>query len=307
MNKHFLKRYFSRPRVVVSVAAILLLCLVFNFILFLNLVNYNKKVWLFNSLRKEITTQLKDNSINYSILIRDLGIFGPKFSYNENSSIVAASLIKLPVLAVVFVAENEGLLSLDQEVIIQRKDITGGSGILKAKKLPLALRLSELLKIMVSRSDNTATNKIIELLGFDYLNLKFKELGLHDTSLSRKMMDFKSRKKGIENYTSARDIAYLLEKIYKKDFLNKKFSELALSWLKQQKVKDRLPRYLPEGTVVAHKTGLERGIVHDAGIVFSAGGNYIICVMLSNASSYKKAKKFIAQLSLLTYNLYNTK
>ena len=305
MNKYFQKRCFFRPKLVVGVVLILFLCLVLNFIFFPSLVNYNKKVRLFNSLKKEITTQLKDNDLNYSISVIDLGIFGPKFFYNENSSVVAASLIKLPVLAVAFVADAEGVIFLDQEVIIEPKDITGGSGILKAKKLPFTIRLSDLLEIMVSRSDNTATNKIIELVGFDYLNLKFKELGLQDTFLSRKMMDFSSRKKGIENYTSARDISYLLEKIYKKKFLNKRYSELALSWLKQQKVKDRLPKYLPKGTVIAHKTGLERGIVHDAGIVFSPGGDYIICVMISNANSYKKAKKIIAQLSVLTYNLYN--
>jgi len=307
MNKNFLNRYFSRPKIVVSTVLVLLFGLAFNVIFFLNLINYNKKVWLFYSLKNKITFELKDTDLDYSIAIKDLGIFGPEFSHNKDADVVAASLIKLPVLAAVFSAVKEGVFSLDQDVIVQRKDITGGSGIIKAKKFPFTLKLSDLLKIMISRSDNTATNKIIELLGFDYLNLKFKELGLRDTSISRKMMDFSSRKKGIENYTSPRDTVYLLEKIYKEKLIAKRLSRLALLWLKQQKVNDRLPRYLPKETVVAHKTGLEKGIVHDAGIVFSPAGDYVICIMLSNADSYKKAKKIIAQLSLLTYNLYNKK
>jgi len=118
-------------------------------------------------------------------------------------------------------------------------------------------------------------------------------------------MDFSQRKKGVENYTNPADIAYILEKIYRGELVNKKLSKLALSFLKKQKVNDRLPRYLPDGVIVAHKTGLERGVVHDAGIVFTPKGDYLICVLVKGTKSYSRAKKFIAQFSLLTYNLYN--
>jgi beta-lactamase class A len=119
------------------------------------------------------------------------------------------------------------------------------------------------------------------------------------------MMDFSQRSNGVENYTAASDIVYLLEKIYNKQLIDRAYSELILSFLKKQKIKDRIPRYLPKGVIVAHKTGLERGIVHDAGIVFSPKDDYIICVLTKKVKVYSKAKKFIAQLSLLTYkNLY---
>ena len=51
---------------------------------------------------------------------------------------------------------------------------------------------------------------------------------------------------------------------------------LAISFLKKQQIKDRIPRYLPKDVVVAHKTGLERGIIHDAGIVFTPKGNFFL-------------------------------
>jgi beta-lactamase class A len=188
--------------------------------------------------------------------------------------------------------------------MITRKDIAGGSGKIKTMKLPCLLSIRELLEFMITVSDNTATNKIIEILGLDYINARFKKIGLNNTKLMRKMMDFSRRHNGVENYTSSRDIVCILEKIYRKELTSDEFSEMAISFLKDQQVNDRLPRYLPKEVVVAHKTGLERRVVHDAGIVFTPRGNYIICVLVKGAESYKKAKKFIAQVSLLTYNLY---
>jgi beta-lactamase class A len=116
------------------------------------------------------------------------------------------------------------------------------------------------------------------------------------------MMDFSKRRKGIENYTSAADITYLLEKIYNKELINRKSSNMMLAFLLRQKMKDRIPRYLPKNVEVAHKTGLERGVVHDAGIIFSVKSDCIVCVLTKGVKKYSKAKKFIANLSLLTYN-----
>jgi len=68
-------------------------------------------------------------------------------------------------------------------------------------------------------------------------------------------MDLKWRKAGIENYTTAEDMALLLEKIYNGDLVSKEASGHMLEILKRQKVNDRLPKGLPRDMVVAHKTG----------------------------------------------------
>ncbi len=210
----------------------------------------------------------------------------------------------MPILAVILQAVKENKFSLDDEIVIKRKDITGGSGIIKGMKVPVNLTLRKILELMITRSDNTAANKVIDLLGYDYINNSFNRLGLADTFLKRKMMDFSLRKKGVENYTTARDISVILEKLYSKQLVDESSSELMISLLKNQKVNNRIPRFLPKGVIVAHKTGLERGVVHDAGIVFTGKGDYIICVLVKNVKNFKNAKKLIAQLSLLTYNLY---
>lgn len=276
----------------------------FLFCFSFKVIKFHQRNKLFHNLGKEISQKAYKAGIEYSLFIKDLSFPRIKLTFDENKQFPAASLIKLPLLAVAFKAIQEGKFFLKQEIVITKKDIVGGSGKLKTMKLPKVLTVQRLLEFMITLSDNTATNKIIELLGFDYINDSFKKWGLSNTLLRREMMDFKGRNKGIENYTSSQDIAYLLEKIYDQKLLDKEFSLLALSFLKKQEVNDRIPRYLPDGVIVAHKTGLEREVVHDAGIVFTKRGNYIICVLVKGAKNYKQAKKFIAESSLLTYNFY---
>jgi beta-lactamase class A len=263
-----------------------------------------KKEAAFHKLEKEILGLAQNREGRFSFLIEDLSFPYRRLAYNQDKEFPAASLIKLPLVAVAFGAVQEGRVSLSDNVIIESKDITGGSGVIKKKKLPLRLTFGELCRLSIVHSDNTATNKIIDILGFDYINTGFKHLGLKTTSLKRKMMDFYARKQGIENYTTASDIAYLLKRIYRGRLINKEFCKFIISFLKNQKISDRIPRFLPQDAIVAHKTGTERGVVHDAGIVFAPKGDYIICVFTQDVKSYREAKNFIAKTSLLAYNLY---
>jgi beta-lactamase class A len=158
---------------------------------------------------------------------------------------------------------------------------------------------------MITQSDNAAANILINFLGFDTLNLYFKKMGLNHTNIARKMLDFEERKEGVENYTTAQDMSYLLEELYFGRFLNKNISDKCLELLGQQKINDRIPRKLPRGTYVVHKTGLERHVCHDVGIVFTNRGNFIICVLARHENRFARhAKKFIADVTLLTYNYY---
>ena len=271
-------------------------------ILYTQASSYNDAYKTFQKLEDKISFAARNFQGEYSFVIKDIQKPFLEISRGENRMYPAASLIKVPVAAVAFRAVAEGKLSLDDKFTITAKNITGGSGIIKTMPVPITLTFEEIIEIMISNSDNTATNKIIDILGYDYLNKGFKALGLKHTVLRRKMMDFSKRKKGVENYTSASDIVYLLEKIYKGQLVNVESSELMLSFLTGQKIKDRIPRYLPKNVKVAHKTGLERGVVHDAGIIFSNKGDWVICVLTKKVKSYISAKKFIARLSLITYN-----
>ncbi len=281
------------------------LCAVLSGVLFFSYrLTEQKRAADFALLAQSVRELDKSSREKLAFVVKDLDDPRRVISLNQDEPMAAASLLKLPIMVAAFMALDEGKISFSREVVITRKDITGGSGEIKAMKLPLRIKLGELVRLMITRSDNTATNKIIEILGSEYINRSFIEMGLEVTRLNRRMMDFSLRKKGIENYTTASETAFLLEKIARKKMIDVLSSEAMLALLKQQTVKDRLTRYLPQEVTVAHKTGLEKGVVHDAGIVFSDRGRYIICVLTKDVSSYAHAKKVIGRASLMTYSMY---
>ena len=216
----------------------------------------------------------------------------------------AASLIKLPIMAVCFQAAKEGRISLSEEMILKTRYKTAGSGILKNMPVGKKITISKLITLMITLSDNTAANMIITKLGREYINKKFKEIGLKQTALNRSIMDLSARKKGIENYTSIQDMVSLLKRIYHKTLINKEYSQAMLDILLKQKVNDRIPKYLPKNIRIAHKTGLEKHIVADIGIVFAPDCDYILAAAVAGKTTYKKAKEIIAKISLAAYEYF---
>ena len=236
------------------------------------------------------------------VVIKDLNS-GWEMTHQPDKRFPAASVVKIPIMVACFQAIQEGKIQLDTQLQLTRAARVGGSGTLKNMALGSSFSLEDLMERMMNQSDNSATNILIDALGIDYLNAYFKRIGLRHTNLSRKMMDFTLRRRGIENYTTANDIALVLEKLYQKELLSVEFAQRSLELMKKQKFNDRIPALLPKNIPVAHKTGLERFICHDAGIVFTEKGDYLICVLTKQhvkGPSYP-AKAFIAKISLHAY------
>ncbi len=225
-------------------------------------------------------------------------------SSNEAGTFPSASLIKLPILCAAFQAVEEGRFSLTLTHVLQRSDKRGGSGVLKSVPIGTVLTNRELLELMIVNSDNTAANLIVEQLGFDYLQSAFSRLGLMDTEIHPEGFKLTNRFVAEDNMTSPRDMAHLLEKIYKRQLVSPTSSDQMLDILKHQHLRDRLPRFLPVGWQIAHKTGLLRKACHDVGIVFSPQGDYMICVLTSHDATYKVAKRFIASMGRITFDYY---
>lgn len=265
-----------------------------------------KKRASFGKLAEDLHKEAADFEGEASVIVRDLDN-GLEIAIKQDERLPSASLAKVPIMSACFYAAREQRVDLLEKLRLRAGDIVYGSGLLKHESPGKELTVEELLELMISESDNTATNMLIDRIGFAYLNGTFKTLGLEDTNVDRHMMDFRSRKKGIENFTSAKDIAKLLQEIYKQNLVDKEYSCKALELLKRQKSNDRIPAKLPEDVVIAHKTGLERTVCHDAGVVFTEKGDFVICVLTKhNGNGSGKAKEFISNVALLTYNCYQS-
>jgi len=259
-----------------------------------------------------IIKQAKEKKLTVGVAIKELGGSSPLdriydsdifVSINKDEPFSGASLMKVPLMACCFLADREQKLNLEDTYVLKESDKTPGSGVLKYRKAGEEFTLLGLIEYMISESDNTASNILIGKLGFDYINDCSKRLGLENTEFQRFIMDLKSRKKGIDNLISAGDLAYLYEKIYKEELVDKEASLKMLKFLSNQKVKDRIPRYLPKDIKIAHKTGTIRGIIHDAGIIFTDKVDYILCVLTGGKTGYGPAKAFIAKVSEFVYHL----
>jgi len=267
------------------------------------ILNKKKEGWL--RLKKNLENKIGNFKGKVGLVVEDLNT-GWVISFNEDTLIPSASLVKIPIMLAYFYAAQEDKVNLKGNIKLKSFERVSGSKVLGRFPVGSQFMVEELFDPMITVSDNAAANALIDLLGFDTLNAYFKKMGLKNTNIARDMLDFRGRKEGEENYTTAADMAYILEKLYRRQFLNPEVSEKCLALLNQQKINDRIPKDLPKDEVsVAHKTGLERHICHDAGIVYTQKGNFLICVLVKHGNRFAlPAKKLIADLALSAYNYY---
>jgi len=267
------------------------------------ILSQKKKRWL--NLQKTLQNRAARFKGEIGLVVKDLDT-GWCICLNENELFPSASLVKIPVMLSFFYAAQEGRVDLKEEIRVKPSQIVSGSKLMGNFRSGGNFVTQDLFDPMITLSDNTATNVLIDRMGFETLNLYFKKIGLKNTNIARNMMDFKSRSAGRENYTSAYDMAYILEKLYRKQFLTPQVSQKCLILLSQQKVNDRIPKRLPkEEILTAHKTGLERHICHDVGIVYTQKGNFLICVLVKHRDKFAyEAKKLISDMAWSVYNYY---
>ena len=111
-----------------------------------------------------------------------------EISFNKDTLIPSASLVKVPIMLACFYAAEDGKIKLGDEVSIKSSEIVPGSKELGNKASGSAFTVEELFRPMITESDNTAANALIDLLGFDASNEYFKKMGLKNTNIARKMM-----------------------------------------------------------------------------------------------------------------------
>ncbi|MBU0548959.1 MAG: class A beta-lactamase-related serine hydrolase [Candidatus Omnitrophica bacterium] len=261
-----------------------------------------------NTAWQQLEQRIKNEIIQFKgeagIVVKDLET-GWEFSYEKAKLFPSASLAKIPLMAACFLAADQGRIKLDRNIALKSADKLTGSGVLKDMPAGTTFSVQRLIGLMIYDSDNTATNIVTNLVGIGYLNSAFKAFGLKNTDLSRKIADYQSRDKGIENYTTAEDMSLLLEKIHRRTLGNKNVSDQCISMLKLTRMNDRIPKYLPAEITIAHKTGLERNVCHDAGIVFTRKGDFIVVVLTKHGNSNSTpSKEFIAKVSLHAYRYF---
>lgn len=210
----------------------------------------------------------------------------------------AASTIKIAILIALFRAIDAGARHLSARRELHAADKVPGSGVLRAMDDGLALTLHDLAHLMISISDNTASNMLIEATSLDEVNAAIRDLGAADTVLGRKFYGRAALPGEPENLTTARDLARLLVAILGNEAASPASCEAMLGYLRGQSHLDRLARRLPEAVPYAGKTGSLTGTVLDAGILFAPARPLIVTAIAADLTDVIAAEEAMGQLAL---------
>lgn len=247
--------------------------------------------------------QLPPN-VRVSMATKSLTDSSVLFTHRADERVPSASVIKLPILLEAMEQAKVGTLNLDAIHVLTNAEKTGGSGLLQTYPEQSRISYRELLRLMMVRSDNTATNIFISKLGgCDAINRRMRTTGLTQSQLNRVMMDTLATKQGRENYVTAREMNALLEKIYRHQVATPALCEEMIAILKQNEDRVTIPRLLPEGTVVAHKTGTLAYVRGDAGIVY-AKDQFLLSVFVEGVPTLE-AERIIGDLALICYHWFS--
>ena len=240
----------------------------------------------------EISARL-DGVVGYAIV--DL-TSSDRIGHLERETFPTASTIKLAIVYELFKQAEEKKINLDEMIALDRKKAVGGSGVLFEMGTP-TLSIRDYAVLMVTLSDNTATNILIDRLGMDQITARMQGLGLPGTRLRRHMMDTAAAKRGDENVSTPDEIARLLQ------VMQKGMPE-AIALLKKPK-DNRLRKGLPEGVESADKSGELEGVRVDAGVVFAKNRPYVLVVMTSFLKSEAEGERAIEEISRAAYEYFS--
>ncbi|WP_165071030.1 serine hydrolase [Paludisphaera rhizosphaerae] len=211
---------------------------------------------------------------------------GETFSINPDEPMPTASLIKFPVMVEAYRQAAEGKIDLNAPVTLRKKDMVPGSGVLTYHFSDGAtFPLVDAVHLMITYSDNTATNIVLDAVGIGSTAATMEKLGYPNTKIHSKVFRrdtsvFPDRSKvfGLGS-TTAGEMVKLFEALQAKKLVDEKSSEAMWKHLLTCDDKAKFPRFLPAGTKVAFKTGSVDEARTCAGVIETKGGPVALCVM----------------------------
>ncbi len=234
---------------------------------------------------------------------------------NEHEVFHAASTMKVPVMLAVFEAITRGKLRLDQPVRVRNEFTSiydGSPYALDAKEdsdqevygwVGKDVPLEDLVRHMIVRSSNLATNNVMEFVGANEVMALMKRIGANEIKVLRGVEDQKAFDHGMNNTTTAYDLMLIFRALGEQKVISPAASQKMVEILSGQEFNNGIPAGLPPGTRVAHKTGSITKIAHDAALVFAPdGSSYVLVILTRGFAQESDAEKVMAEISRAVWN-----
>lgn len=246
---------------------------------------------------QELSAQVPDITPGVYMVDLDTGAY---LNFNGAMAFPAASTIKVPILVAFLQDVDAGKIHLDELLTMEQEDVTDEAGVMQYQPVGTQYTALETAEMMISISDNTATNILIRRMGgMLALNQRFQSWGLTNTVIRSPLADL-----GGTNTTTPKELTELLVKVSQGELLSLR-SRDRLMEIMQSTVTDTL---IPTGigdekAIVAHKTGTINGMVGDTGIVdMPSGKRFVVTVLAQRPEADDRAQELIRQICGAIYS-----
>lgn len=210
----------------------------------------------------------------------------------------AASTIKVPVLIAFFQEVDAGKIRLDEKLTMRKELIASEAGDMQYLPVGAQFTALETATKMITISDNTATNMLIDRLGgMAALNQRFKSWGLTATQLTTLLPDLKGT-----NTTSPKELASLMVRVSQGELVSLRSRDRLLDIMSRTINNSQLPQGLGDGATIAHKTGDISSVIGDVGLIdMPSGKRYATAVMIRRQPNDDQAYDLVQKISRAMY------
>jgi beta-lactamase class A len=220
-----------------------------------------------------------------------------------STSFPAASTIKVPVLIAFFQDVDAGKIRLDEKLTMRKELVATEAGDMQYLPVGSQFTALETATKMITISDNTATNMLIDRLGgIQAVNQRFKSWGLAATQITNLLPDLKGT-----NTTSPKELADLMVRVSQGELVSLRSRDRLLDIMSRTVNNSQLPQGLGEGATIAHKTGDISVVIGDVGLIdMPSGKRYATAVMIRRQPNDDQAYDVVQKISRAMYqNLIN--
>ena len=238
---------------------------------------------------EEVVDKLEDRVEGYDgiggVYVRDLdGGYG--YGVRGDETFFSASIIKVPVMVAVYRKVEQGELEFAQQIELKEEDWAAGAGWLQWEKAGTKQTVGDLLLLMMTQSDNVATNALIRIVGGrEHVNGVAQSLGAKDTLLYQKVSSERGMVPGLDNRTTPHDMAVMMEKIADDEAASEQSCGYMIDLMKTNELDWWLDAGLPAEVDAANKAGWLYESYGDVGIVEADGRRYAIAIMSKHGSA----------------------
>ncbi|MGB4243710.1 MAG: serine hydrolase [Dethiobacteria bacterium] len=222
-------------------------------------------------LKKALSREIRKSGLSVSLSLYDFES-GSWLEINGEREIYPASMIKTLLLLALLHQAEKGALDLEAPHLFTEKDkyagstFVSGTGILQYEEEGTVLTVEELLRLMVSYSDNIATNILMDLVGREEIAAMAERLELQNTRFTRKMYNLESSLPS--NRSTTRDLATMLIALEERRVAGEELTQIGIAAMKATIDKSRIGRYLPKEIEVANKIGTVSHMVGDMALLY---------------------------------------